>query len=93
MRGSRRWSTVALVAGTVLFVLASIAGFLNANVVNGARFADHINEMRQDPALAAAVGNEVAALVVDTAPDLVAVQPAIESAAATVLSHRSRVST
>ena len=86
MRGSRRWSSVALVTGTVLFVLASVAGFLNANVVNGPRFAAHINEMRQDPALAAAVGTEVAALVVDTQPDLVAVQPAIESAAATVLS-------
>lgn len=86
MRGSRRWSSVALVTGTVLFLLASVAGFLNANVVNGPRFANHINEMRQDPALAAAVGNEVAALVVDTQPDLVAVAPAIESAAATVLS-------
>ena len=86
MRVSRRWSSVALVTGTVLFVLASVAGFLNANVVNGPRFAAHINEMRQDPALAAAVGTKVAALVVDTQPDLVAVQPAIKTAAATVLS-------
>ena len=85
MRGSRRWSTVALVLGAVVFFFGSLAGFLNANVVNGQRFASHINEMRQDSALADAIGVEVATLVVDAKPDLIAVQPAIESAASTVL--------
>jgi hypothetical protein len=85
MRGSRRWSTVALVLGAVVFFFGSLAGFLNANVVNGQRFAAHINEMRQDSALADAIGVEVATLVVDAKPDLIAVQPAIESAASTVL--------
>ncbi len=85
MRGSRRWSTVALVVGAVLFFFASIAGFLNANVVNGPQFADHINQMRQDPALAQAIGVELAGAVVDAEPDLVAIQPAIQGAAATVV--------
>lgn len=85
MGRNRRWSTAALVLGGVVFFVASIAGFLNANVVNGSRFAGHIDQMRQDPALASALGAEVAALVVDAKPDLIAVQPAIESAAATVV--------
>ncbi len=85
MRASGRWSSTALVLGAVMFFLASIAGFLNANVVNGPRFAEHINEMRQDSDLAAAIGDEVATLVVDAKPDLIAVQPAIASASATVV--------
>jgi hypothetical protein len=76
---------VSLVLGAFLFFVASLAGFLNANVVNGERFAEHVNQMRQDPSLAAAIGDEVASLVIDAKPDLIAVQPAIESAAATVV--------
>ncbi len=85
MRRSRRWSSVALVIGACLFFVASIAGFLNANIVNGQRFAQHVNSMRQDPALAAAIGAELAAAVVDADPDLVAIQPAIEGGAATLV--------
>lgn len=55
MRRSRRWSTVTLVIGAILFFVASVAGFLNANIVNGQRFAEHVNSMRQDPALASAI--------------------------------------
>ncbi|MCU0295027.1 MAG: hypothetical protein MUD05_03115 [Candidatus Nanopelagicales bacterium] len=49
MRTSQRWSTVALVLGAVLFLVSSLAGFLNANIVNGQRFAAHADQMRQDP--------------------------------------------
>lgn len=86
MRRSQRWSSVSLAVAAVLFFLASVAGFLNANVVNGQRFAGHINEMRQDAALSEAIGVEVATLVVDAKPDLIAVQPALASAAGTVVS-------
>ncbi len=85
MRRSRRWSTVTLVIGAILFFVASVAGFLNANVVNGQRFAEHVNSMRQDPALASAIGTQLAAVVVDADPDLVAIQPAIEGGAATLV--------
>lgn len=85
MRRSRRWSTVALVTGACLFFFASVAGFLNANVVNGQRFAEHVNAMRQDPALAKAIGTQLAAAVVDADPDLVAIQPALEGGAATLV--------
>ena len=85
MRRSRRWSTVTLVIGAILFFVASVAGFLNANIVNGQRFAEHVNSMRQDPALASAIGTQLAAAVVDADPDLVAIQPAIEGGAATLV--------
>jgi uncharacterized membrane protein HdeD (DUF308 family) len=85
MRRSRRWSTVTLVIGAILFFVASVAGFLNANIVNGQRFAEHVNSMRQDPALASAIGTQLAAVVVDADPDLVAIQPAIEGGAATLV--------
>lgn len=85
MAGSARWSGVSVVLGAVLFLLASVAGFLNANVVNGQHFAGHVNQMRQDPVLAAAIGEQLAAAVVDADPDLVAIQPAIESGAAALV--------
>jgi hypothetical protein len=82
MRTSRRWSTVALVLGAVLFLVSSLAGFLNANIVNGQRFAAHADQMRQDPVLAQALGDQIAGAVIDADPDLIAVQPALEGAAA-----------
>lgn len=85
MAGSARWSAVSVVLGAVLFLLASVAGFLNANGVNGQHFAAHVNAMRQDPVLAAAIGEELAAAVVDADPDLVAIQPAIETGAAALI--------
>ncbi len=82
MRTSARWSTVALMLGSVLFLVASVAGFLNANIVNGQRFADRADQMRQDPVLAKALGDEITGVVIDADPDLIAVQPALQGAAA-----------
>lgn len=84
MRHSR-WSSIALVLGGVAFLLASLAAFLNANVVNGERFAAHVNQMRQDPQVAAAIGAEMTSVVVDAKPDLVAIAPALQSATAAVV--------
>ena len=82
----QRWSTVTLVFAALLFFLGSLAGFLNANVVNGPHFAAHIDQMRQNPAVADAVGAQVAQVAVAAKPDLVAIEPAVQAAAATVVS-------
>ncbi len=82
----QRWSTVTLVLAALLFFLGSLAGFLNANVVNGPHFAAHIDQMRQNPAVADAVGAQVAQVAVAAKPDLVAIEPAVQAAAATVVS-------
>lgn len=81
----QRSSAVALIVGAILVLLASVAGFLNANVVNGPRFAEHVNQMRQDPQLARAIGAEMTSALVDAQPDLVAIAPALQSAAAAVV--------
>lgn len=81
----RRSSGVAVIVGAVLFLLASVAGFLNANVVNGPRFAEHVNQMRQDSEVARTIGVEMTRVVVDAQPDLVAIAPALQSAAAAVV--------
>lgn len=86
MQGRHRIAALALVLASLTFFLASIAGFLNANIVNGERFAEHLNQMRHDPALAQAVGEQATGAVIDARPDLVAVQPAIQVAVATLLS-------
>lgn len=82
----QHWSTATMVVAAVLFFVGSLAGFLNANVVNGPRFAGHIDTMRQNPAVASAVGAQVAAVAVEAKPDLVAIEPAVQAAAATVVS-------
>lgn len=82
----QHWSTATMVVAAVLFFVGSLAGFLNANVVNGPRFAAHIDTMRQNPAVASAVGAQVAAVAVEAKPDLVAIEPAVQAAAATVVS-------
>jgi uncharacterized membrane protein HdeD (DUF308 family) len=86
MQARSRWSTAALVLGGVVFFLASVAGFLNANIVNGPHFAAHIDQMRQDPGLAQAIGDDLVSAVVDAQPDLIAIQPALQAVAATVVS-------
>ena len=80
-----RGSSIALGLAGLLFLFASIAGFLNANVVNGPRFADHINAMRTDPELAAQIGAQISGALVDAQPDLVAIAPALQPAAAAVV--------
>ncbi|MEZ5159150.1 MAG: hypothetical protein R2687_09990, partial [Candidatus Nanopelagicales bacterium] len=82
---NKRGSSIALGLAGLLFLFASIAGFLNANVVNGPRFADHINAMRTDPELAAQIGAQISAALVDAQPDLVAIAPALQPAAAAVV--------
>lgn len=86
MRAKSRWSTALLVLAAILFFVGALAGFLNANIVNGPRFAQNVNQVREDPAVADAIGVEVAAAVVAAKPDLVAIQPAIEGAASALVS-------
>ncbi len=69
----------------MFFLLGSIAGFLNANIVNAERFAGHVNQMRQDPQVATAIGAQMTTVVVDAKPDLVAIAPALQSATATLV--------
>ena len=85
IRRSERWSWVLLSAGAVVALLVGIVGFVNATVVNGDRFAELFNEIRQDDAVQATVASAVTDAAIDAQPDLVAVEPAIDAAAAAIV--------
>jgi hypothetical protein len=81
---SNTWSTVLLTLGAIGLFLTGILGWLNAAVVNGENFASLVNEVRQDEAVKAEIGQAVAVAALDAQPDLIAVEPAIAAGAAAV---------
>lgn len=81
----RRWSNALLIMGSILMLLASVVGFLNAAVVNGERFAGVVNEIRADDPVKDRIGDAVAAAALDVQPDLVAIEPAIAAGASAVV--------
>ncbi|MGV8965095.1 MAG: hypothetical protein ACOH2F_02340 [Cellulomonas sp.] len=82
----RRWiARVTFALAAVLVALAGVAGLVNREVLDGPRFVAHIDQVRQDPDVAQAVGSEVADAAVASRPDLVAVKPLIVQVAASVV--------
>ncbi len=65
---------------SVLLVLGILAGLVNRNVVDGNRFAAHVDAVRRDPAVARQVGQAITVQVLQAAPQLIAVRPLVESA-------------
>jgi hypothetical protein len=70
--------------GGVLAVLGLLAGHVNRNVLDGPTFARHVDEIRTDDAVAAAIGRSITTQVLAANPDLVAVRPLIEAVATRV---------
>ncbi|MCU0262369.1 MAG: hypothetical protein MUF09_01665 [Candidatus Nanopelagicales bacterium] len=81
---SSTWSKVLLTLGAIGLFLTGITGWLNAAVVNGENFAGLVNEVRQDEAVKAEIGQAVAVAALDAQPDLIAVEPAIAAGAAAI---------
>ena len=74
-------STTATVLGCLLLLLGGLAGIVNRQVLDGPRFADHVDAVRSDPAVARLVGQRITDRVLELEPDLVAVRPLIEAVA------------
>jgi hypothetical protein len=72
--------------GTVLLALGLLAGSVNREVLDGARFAEHVDTVRTDPAVARQLGQAITARVLAADPDLVAVRPLLEAAATSLVS-------
>ncbi len=85
MPRSERWSRVLLALGGVVALLVGLVGFLNATVVNGERFAELVNQVRQDDQVQATVGEAIAGAAIDAQPDLIAVEPALQAGAALIV--------
>jgi hypothetical protein len=73
-----------VVIGGVLAALALVAGHLHREVLDGPRFAEHIDEIRRDDDVAAALGEAIATELIVANPDLVALRPLVESVATRV---------
>lgn len=70
-----------LILGSVLLMLGVIAGVGNREVLDGGRFAKHVDQIRADPAVSRQVGILISDKVIREAPDLTVARPLVESTA------------
>jgi hypothetical protein len=90
---TRRLVSIACTAlAAVLLLLGILAGLTNHNVLDGDRFAHHVDSMRRDPAVTELIATEITDQTLAADPDLVAVRPLV-SAAATAFVGSSAFST
>lgn len=73
-------SRLLLVLGLLLLLAGLLAGVVNRQVLDGRRFADHVDAIRTDPAVARQVGLVVTDQLLEQQPDLTGLRPLIESA-------------
>jgi len=73
------------VLGAVLLSLGLLAGSVNREVLDGARFARHVDSVRTDPLVAERGGQAITAQLLAADPNLVAVRPLLESAATSLV--------
>jgi hypothetical protein len=77
---------IFVVLGSVLLALGLLAGSANREVLDGARFARHVDAVRQDPLVAERAGQAITARLLATDPDLIAVRPLLQAAATSLVS-------
>ncbi|HEY6744806.1 MAG TPA: hypothetical protein VI357_03720, partial [Mycobacteriales bacterium] len=83
---ARGWLRALLAAlGSVLLSLGLLAGSVNREVLDGARFAEHVDAVRTDPVVAQQVGRAITGRLLAVDPDLVAVRPLLEAAATSLV--------
>src|SRR5262245_10243694 len=72
---NRRLAMALVVLGSVALLAGTFAGIVNRNVLDGPRFARHVDAMREDPAVANQLGLAITDRILVADPDLVAVRP------------------
>lgn len=82
--GPRR-SGALMALGALLLALGLVAGIANRNLLDGERFAQHADAIRQDHAVARQLGGLISAAVIDAQPNLIAVRPLLQAAATTMV--------
>ena len=83
---SQGWTRAFNALGCLALLVGLLAGLINRQVLDGDRFAHHVDTMRRDPAVARQVGQAVTKAVLAKDPDLVAVRPLVESVATALVS-------
>lgn len=76
---------VLLILGSVLLLLGVIAGVGNREVLDGNRFAEHVDAIRTDPDVSRQVGIVITDKLTTTVPDLIIARPLIESTSASLV--------
>ena len=84
MRARLAWVLFGL--GSLLLACGLVAGVVNHEVMDGQRFAAHVDNIRKDPAVAEQLGLRLSERVIEADPDLVAVKPLVEGASISLVS-------
>ncbi len=69
------------VLGVLLIALGLLAGVGNRELLDGDRFAQHVDSVRADPEVSRAIGLQISDRVIEQEPELVALRPLLEAAA------------
>lgn len=75
-----RWAWVSAGLGGLLLFLGLVAGLAHQDIADGGRFAEKVNAMRHDPAVATQLADTITHQIIHAAPNLVALQPLVNSA-------------
>jgi hypothetical protein len=84
-RGALLARYVALSLGALLLLVGTAAGVVNREVLDADRFVAHVDAVRADPQVSARLGELLVQRMLAEQPDLVAIRPLLQSAAATVV--------
>jgi hypothetical protein len=82
-----RWvSRVLVTLGAAFLFVGLVAGVVNREVLDGDRFADHVDAIRKDPAVSTAAGVLLTDELLKAEPNLVLARPLLEATSASVFS-------
>ncbi len=81
-----RSARVLVVLGSLLMTLGLLAGVGNREILDGSRFATHVDHIRTDPDVSRQAGIIISDKLTREVPDLVAARPLVESTAGTLVS-------
>ncbi|MCD9199655.1 PI-PLC domain-containing protein [Aeromicrobium wangtongii] len=81
----RTLSRALVVLGSVTLLIGLVAGVVNRQVLDGGRFAGHVDAIREDPQVARQIGLLVTDRILAQEPDLTGLRPLLESASATLV--------
>ncbi len=75
---------VLVVVGAMLAALGVVAGYFNRELFDAGSFAEHVDAIRRDDAVAEQLGQQAAAAIIANNPDLLALRPLVEDVAVRV---------
>ena len=78
-------SRAVFVVGSLLLLVGLVAGVANRQLLDGDRFAAHVDAVREDPQVARQLGLVITDQLLDQQPDLTGLRPLIESASASLV--------